>query len=63
MRLDEDKIVGCEFIVANGNTTTLLGLIEEPLDQVMCAVAINGEPGCPVLMAHRCVRGPNHFGR
>jgi hypothetical protein len=63
MRPDESKIVGCEFIVAIDNTTTVPGLIEEPLDQVMCAVALNGERGCPVLMAQRCVRGPHHFGR
>jgi hypothetical protein len=34
-KLDEGEVVGCELVIAGGNTPALLDLIEEPLDQVV----------------------------
>jgi hypothetical protein len=41
--LDKGKIVGGEFVLASGHTTALLGLVEEPLDQVAGTVKVGAE--------------------
>ena len=42
-KFDKGKIIGCEPVVAGGDTTTLLDLVEEPLDQVSCSIEIGAE--------------------
>jgi len=42
-KLDEGKIVGGEFVVAGGDTSALLDLVEEPLDQITVAVKLGTE--------------------
>ena len=36
---DEHQIVSCELVIPGRNTPTLLDLVEEPFDQVPCAIA------------------------
>jgi hypothetical protein len=31
-----------ELIISDGNTTTLLDLVEEPLDQIACTIEVGG---------------------
>src|SRR5581483_8709431 len=40
---DERKIVGCEFVAPGRDTPTLLDLVEEPFDQIACAIQIRTE--------------------
>src|SRR5664280_3135393 len=37
-KFDKGKIIGCEPVVASGYTTTLLDLVEEPLDEITRAI-------------------------
>ena len=39
----EGQIVGREFVVSGRDTPTLLDLVEEPFDQVPCAIQIRAE--------------------
>ena len=35
---DECEVVGCEFVVAGRHAPALLDLVEEPFDQITCAI-------------------------
>src|SRR5215831_4928251 len=48
--LNEREVVGCELAVARCDPTTMLDLVEEPLDQIACSVKIRTEAQllCPI---------------
>src|SRR5665213_62934 len=52
-KFDKGKIIGCEPVVAGGDTTTLLDLVEEPLDQVSCSIEIGAEADCLFTISFR----------
>ena len=41
--LDEGQVVGCQLVISGRDTPTLLDLVEEPFDQVACAIQIRAE--------------------
>jgi transposase len=49
-QLDEGEIVGCEFVVASRNPTTLLDLIKEPFDQITSTVEVRAEADRPLAI-------------
>ena len=51
--LDEGKIVGCESVVAGGDTTTLLYFIEKSLNQVSRTVEVWAEADCLLAISFR----------
>jgi hypothetical protein len=46
-----DDRLGCELVVAGSHAMALLDLVEEPLDQVACSVAIVAEADCTLATA------------
>jgi hypothetical protein len=42
-QFDEGEVVCCEFVVAGGDTPTLLDLVEEPLDEITRAIQVRAK--------------------